>query len=40
MGSGSTIRMRWSVVTEAVLSSAAAICNANLNLRGTGTTRS
>ncbi len=32
-------RMRWSVVTEAVRSTAAAIWNANLNLRGPGTTR-
>jgi DNA-binding IclR family transcriptional regulator len=32
-------RMRWRVVTEAVHSTAAAIWNANLNLRGSGTTR-
>jgi DNA-binding IclR family transcriptional regulator len=32
-------RMRWGVVTEAVRSTAAAIWNANLGLRGTGTIR-
>jgi DNA-binding IclR family transcriptional regulator len=32
-------RMRWSVMTEAVRGTAAAIWNANLNLRGPGTTR-
>ena len=32
-------RMRWSVMTEAVRGTAAAIWNANLNLRGPGATR-
>jgi DNA-binding IclR family transcriptional regulator len=36
---GSAGRMRWGVVTEAVRGTAAAIWNANLSLRGTGTAR-